>query len=141
MTEYVLDTSVAMAWYFPEVFADAAIAWQSRLNARRVTMHVPTLHYWEMANALRSRVRRRTLTPAVAEAVWRLHLDAPLTITDPPTQNVLSTALEYDATAYDAVYIALVLELDIPVLTAERSTTTWVTKLGKRAISIAVLPS
>jgi len=141
MTEYVLDTSVAMAWYLPEAFAAAAIPWQSRLNTGQIKLHVPTLHYWEVANALRSHVRRRMLPAPVASVIWSNHLNAPLRTIDPSPQHVLSTALEYDATAYDAVYIALAIELDLQLLTAERPSTTWVTKLGKRAISIATLPS
>ena len=140
-TEYVLDASVAIAWYLPEVFTDEATSWQSKLNAGRITLHVPTLHYLEVANALRSQIRRGNMRRSLANEIWKNHLQALLVTTDPTTQNILSTALEYDATAYDAVYIALALELDVPLLTAERSTTPWVRKLGARAISIASLPS
>jgi predicted nucleic acid-binding protein len=45
---------------------------------------------------------------------------------------VLATAIEYGATVYDAVYITLSRSLDLPLLTAERSTTPWVVKLGRR---------
>ena len=52
------------------------------------------------------------------------------------TMCVLDTALEYDATVYDAVYISLALALDTCLLTAEKSTTPWVVKLGKRIITV-----
>lgn len=45
---------------------------------------------------------------------------------------MLATAFEYDATAYDAVYIALALEHEIQLLTAERTTQPWVARLGDR---------
>jgi predicted nucleic acid-binding protein len=140
-TEYILDASVALAWYLPEVFADEALEWLSKLNAGRITLHVPALHYLEVANGLRSQVRRGKLSEALAGNIWRNHLNAVLVTTDPSRDDVFSTALAYDASAYDAVYIALALELDAPLLTAERSTTPWVKKLGARAISIAALPS
>ena len=44
---------------------------------------------------------------------------------------MLRTALELDATAYDAVFITLSRSLDVPLLTAERKTTPWVVKLGR----------
>jgi predicted nucleic acid-binding protein len=138
MTAYVLDTSVAIAWYLPEVFTDAARTWQSKLMAGEVTFHVPTLHYWEIANVLRSHVRRGQINLELATDIWDVHLDAALQTTDPAVDEVFATALEYDATAYDAVYIALANQLDLRLLTAERPSTEWVKKLGKRVVSIVV---
>lgn len=132
MSSFVLDTSVAVAWYVPEVFADAARRWQTRMLEERVHFVVPTLHYWEFANVLRTQLRSRTIDAALAHDIWSLHLEAPLQIVEPPTESVLSYALEYEATAYDAVYIALAMHLDVPILTAERSSTPWVRKIGKR---------
>lgn len=43
----------------------------------------------------------------------------------------MATALELDATAYDAVFIALARSLDAPLLTAERKTKAWIMRLGK----------
>jgi predicted nucleic acid-binding protein len=136
MTTLVLDTSVAIAWYLPEVFSESARAWQAKLLEGRLSFVVPTLHYWEFANALRTNVRGGALSADLAEDIWALHLDAPLQTSEPPFASVLEAALSHDATAYDAVYIALAIELDVPLLTAERRSTAWVRKLGKRAQSI-----
>lgn len=138
MTSYVLDTSVAIAWYLPEAFTDTARAWQSKLMSGEVSFHVPTLHYWEIANVLRSHVRRGQIDLRLATDIWEVHLDAALQTTDPMVEEVFAAAFEYDATAYDAVYIALAIQLDLRLLTAERPSTEWVRKLGKRALSIAV---
>lgn len=132
MTAHVLDTSVTVAWYLPERFAEAARRWHSRLFAGDVEFHVPGFHYWEFANVLRTYIRRGTIQESLAAQIWSVHLTAPLRVIEPPTAEVLNTALEYDTTAYDAVYIALALHLDMPLLTAERPTTPWVRKLGKR---------
>ncbi len=136
MSSFVLDTSVAVAWYLPEVFAGSARTWQARMLEERVHFHVPTLHYWEFANVLRTHLRSRTLDDRLAADIWALHLDAPLQIAEPPTASVLDVALEYGSTAYDAVYIALAIHLDLPLLTAERASTPWVSKLGKRALTL-----
>jgi len=138
MTSYVLDTSVAIAWYLPEVFTEAARTWQSKLISGEIILHVPTLHYWEIANVLRSHVRRGQIDLRLATDIWEVHLDAALQTTDPMVDEVLATAFDYDATAYDAVYIALAIQLDLRLLTAERPSTEWVRKLGKRALSVAV---
>ena len=136
MSRFVLDTSVAIAWYLPETFAEAARSWQTRMLDERVEFVVPTLHYWEFANVLRTNVRARALDATLAADLWALHLDAPLLTIEPPIDVVLSLALDHGATAYDAVYIALANHLDVPLLTAERASTPWVNRLGKRVQSI-----
>lgn len=128
----VIDTSVTVAWYLPERFSSAARAWQQRLLDGEVRLVVPSLHYWELANVLRSYVRRGELRAELARDIFELHLEAPLEPAEPERATVLQTALDYDATVYDAAFIALSLALDLPLLTAERSTTPWVTRLGRR---------
>jgi predicted nucleic acid-binding protein len=132
----VLDTSVAIAWYLPETFRAAARVWQSRLLDGRVRLVVPGLHYWEFGNVLRTYVMRSELDVDLAEQIWALHLEAPLEVAEPERAEVLATALEHGATVYDAVYIALGRSLDLPLLTAERTTTPWVVKLGRRVESV-----
>jgi predicted nucleic acid-binding protein len=129
---YVLDTSVAVAWYLEEVFSASARVWQERLLSGKVVLIVPSLHYWEFANVLRTLVQRRELPETLAREIYELHLDAPLERVEPEEKGVLDIALHYGATAYDAVYISLCLSKDIPLITAEKTTTTWVTKLRDR---------
>jgi predicted nucleic acid-binding protein len=133
MSTYVLDTSVAVAWYLPEDFSPAAKRWRDRMLDGHDSLLVPSLHYWELGNVLRTYVRRGELEAALAAEIYALHLDAPLETTEPDRASVLDTALRYEATMYDAVYIALALERDTGLLTAERTTRPWVVKLGRRA--------
>lgn len=133
MRALVLDTSGAIAWYLPDAFAPAARSWQRHLLDGRVRFVVPSLHFWEMANVLRSYVKRRELAPSLAQDVYTLHLDASLAVEEPDRAAVLAAALELDATAYDAVFIAVARALDAPLLTAERKTKPWVARLGKLA--------
>lgn len=136
MRTYVLDTSVAVAWYLPEWFAGAARKWQRQLLENRVRLLVPALHFWEIGNVLRTYVRRAELDAALAQEVYALHLDAPLEVVEPERGDVLATALEMDATMYDAVFIALARRHGIPLLTAERKTTPWVVRLGRLVESV-----
>jgi len=128
----VLDTSVAIAWYLPESFSAGAKRWQQMMIESAVTFIVPSLHFWEFANVLRTYVVRGELDEKVAAEIYAVHLDAPFECAEPERALVLETALKYRATAYDSVYIALCLSRDIPILTAERTTTSWVVKLGSR---------
>jgi predicted nucleic acid-binding protein len=67
-----------------------------------------------------------------AQELLDLHLEAPLEVAEPDRREVFRLALEYGATAYDAVFICLALANDVRLVTAERSTTRWVTRLGDR---------
>lgn len=136
MNSYVLDTSVTVAWYLDESFSAQARSWHERLLKGKVSLLVPSLHYWEFANVMRTLVRRGELEQDLARDIYSLHLDSPLEKVDVSAALILDTAFEYGATAYDAVYIALSLSLGIPLLTAERTTTEWVVKLGDRIESV-----
>jgi predicted nucleic acid-binding protein len=130
MNAFVLDTSVAIAWYLPEDLSAAARNWQRRMLRGEVSFIVPSLHYWEFCNVLRTYVRRGEIEPKLAQEIYELHLDAPLKQAEPERLAILRCALKFQATAYDAVYIELAVSLGAPLVTAERSTTPWVVKLG-----------
>ena len=136
MNRLVLDTSVAVAWYLPEDFAPGARLWQQRLLAGEIELLVPGLHYWEFANVLRTYVRRGELEEELAREIYEVHEEAPLFCAEPDRRQILACALEYEATVYDAVYIRLALEQEIPLLTAERTTTPWVVRLGEQVIAV-----
>lgn len=136
MSAFVLDTSVAIAWYLPESFSEEARTWRERLLAGTDRFFVPLLHYWETANVLRTFVRRGELDRSLADAIFALHLEAPLEVAEPAPANVLSRAVEIGATAYDAVFVELAFALELPLLTAERASRPWVANLGSRAVVI-----
>jgi len=53
-------------------------------------------------------------------------------VVEPDRRDVLTTALTYHATVYDAVYIALSRSADLPLIAAERTIRARVTRLGDR---------
>jgi predicted nucleic acid-binding protein len=134
---FVIDTSVAIAWYLEEKFSSSAREWQRRFLQEEITLIAPSLHYLEFGNVLRTYVRKGELDQILAVEIFQLHLDAPLQKAEPDRMNVFRRALEFHATVYDAVYIELALSLDAPLLTAERTTTPWVVKLGKKAKTVS----
>ena len=136
MSSYVLDTSVAVAWYMPDDISNVAIEWQDRLLAGEIALVAPTLHYWEFANVLRTYLKRGELHQDLASEIYALHQEAPLSVGEPTRGGLLDVALEYQCTAYDAVFISLCLERGVPILTAEKTTTPWVVKLGQNAVSL-----
>jgi predicted nucleic acid-binding protein len=133
MITRVLDTSVALAWYMPESFSPSARIWQQRFQKGEVNFIVPALHSLEFANVLRTYTRRGELDGTLARDIYRTHMSAPLTWVEHPRDNILDVAFTYETTTYDACFISLALTNKVPVLTAEKTTTPWVVKLGKLA--------
>lgn len=132
----VLDTSVAVAWYLDAPGCEAARKWQTECLAGRIDVLVTSLHFIEFANVLQTYVRRRELTAAQAQAIYELHLDAPLTIVEPDRESLLRTALEYETTANDAAYVQIALTHDALLVTAERAAAPWIRKLGRQALVV-----
>lgn len=136
MSRFVLDASVACGWYFDEVASAACAGWAKRLLDGEIELVVPRLHFLEVGNVLRARVRRGALDRRDALEILSVHRATPLIVSDPDPEITLERAIDLDATFYDATYVALAEELDVPLLTAERSTRPWIQQLGKRAIIV-----
>jgi len=133
MITRILDTSIACSWYLPESFSVSARHWLNRMREGDVRFIVPSLHALEFANVLRTYVRRGEVEDALARDIYAIHLAAPLVWEDPSHSQLLDIALRYESTVYDASYIALALQHKAALLTAEKTTTPWVVKLGKLA--------
>ena len=136
MTAHLMDTSVLVAWYLPESFSQEARKWQKRLLANEIELYVPRLHYYEFSNVLRTYVKRREIEMNLARDILETHMLAPLVTLDPDPIAILNTALEYDMTAYDAAFVVLALERKLTLITAERSATGWIKRLGSMVQSI-----
>ncbi len=136
MNSYVVDTSVVCAWYLPESFSRAARAWRERLLAQEVDLFVPLLHFWEFGNVLQTYVNRGEIEKTLAAEIYDLHLGAPLRRQDPEPASVFDTAVRFGSTTYDAVFIQLASEKGVPLITAERTSTPWVSRMGNQIIPV-----
>jgi predicted nucleic acid-binding protein len=118
MSVYVTDASVAVKWYVPEIHSDEAL----RLLEPGNELHVPDLMQAEVGNILWKKTRRGELTPSEARRVIRAILVVPLQVhaTSSLLEGALDIALRADRTVYDALYVALAVALDVPLVTADR---------------------
>jgi len=88
-----------------------------RLRAKREPYHAPTLWRLEVVNVIRSLTRRDVMSlEAGRTAVDILDRMQPVFHdTALPLPDLLDLACRYSLTAYDACYLALALELKMPV--------------------------
>ena len=119
MTGYVVDASVAVKWLVTETFSDEA----ARLLDKELTLIAPELLFAEATNALWAMCRRGNITKAdFAEAVGVLKA-APVTVPVAMRQLAASAArlaIDLDHPAYDCFYLALAVQEQHPVVTADR---------------------
>ncbi|MCV3214210.1 type II toxin-antitoxin system VapC family toxin [Plectonema radiosum NIES-515] len=133
MSQYVLDASIAIKWFVPEVYSDAA----RLLLASDHTFLIPDFFYPEVGNVLWKRVRRgedtadnarQTLTDLNAISL-EVYLSQPL------MPLALDIALETDRAVYDSLYLALAITQRCQMVTADEkfynalSTSTYVSNL------------
>jgi predicted nucleic acid-binding protein len=114
---FVIDASVVIKWFVPEVHSDAA----RRLLAGPHQYLAPDLLFAEAGNAIWKKVRRRELA---ADEAQRLVNDLATAAVDIISTRVLvsdaaALAVTTGVTVYDALYLALAVRLKTQVVTAD----------------------
>ena len=124
MTSFVLDASVAAKWMLPalrEPFRTQAFQILDGYAAGEIRLLVPDLFWAECGNLLWKAVRERRLSRADAELV----LNGMLRRNFPtfPSTDLLSEALfiafHYDCAVYDCLYVALAVQSETQLITAD----------------------
>jgi len=121
MAEFVLDGSLALAWYFKDEADPYADALAARFPAARAL--VPLIWPLEVANALLMGERRQRSTEAQA-GKWLSYLRSlPIAVDDETHDriwnDVLSLARTHGLSAYDAAYLELALRRSLPLATLD----------------------
>lgn len=118
----VLDASFAMAWVFADEANAAADALLDRLAGADSVVVPAVLWSLEVRNVLRNAVRRSRLSAELAEQHRRALRDLPKVVVACP--NGLGAEIDelvraHGLTSYDAAYLALAVEHDLPLATAD----------------------
>jgi len=121
VAEFVLDGSLALAWFFKDEAHRYADAVAGRFPAARAA--VPAIWPLEIANAIVMGERRQRSTEAQA-ARWLGYLGSLPISVDETTSNrawgeVLSLARAHHLSAYDAAYLELALRRGLPLATLD----------------------
>ena len=121
---YVVDASVGIKLFVEEEFSEQAHALFSHLAADPpAELYVPDLFYMECTNILLKYMRRfgRSLDDSQADLADLNRLALKSTPTADLMEEALSLGSEKNLTAYDACYAVLAGQLDIPMITADKS--------------------
>jgi predicted nucleic acid-binding protein len=119
---FVLDASIALAWYLPGQGNAYAAAIYERLNGGADQASAPLLWRAELASVLLRSHRRGDISEARAlqaladaEQLPIALFDIQLTGTD-----IFRLGRRYRLSGYDAVYVELARRLDLPIASADR---------------------
>lgn len=118
MTSCVLDASVVVKWFIPEVYSESAL----KLREMDGRFYAPAFLTLEIGNVLARKRRRNELTQVEAEGIWRAFRQSPIRRHADETLVLAAFDLAQHTrtTLYDNLYLALAVELDIAFVTADR---------------------
>lgn len=116
IAEAVIDASVALKWVIDEPGSESALA----LAGAR--LWAPALLRVECASALWRKVRTHELDGQQARGRLAALERAPVTLAadENLTSEALRLSLDLEHPVYDCLYLALAIELEVPVITADR---------------------
>jgi predicted nucleic acid-binding protein len=117
LSRYVVDASVVVKWFIPEVHSGAAI----RLLEGGRTLLAPDLLLPEVGNVLWKKIRRRELSEGLARSILENLKSKSLQIIGTPTlvKSALGIATRFDRSFYDSLYLATAVIHDCVLATAD----------------------
>ncbi len=118
MTRYVVDASVVVKWFVPEVHTTYAL----RLQQDQFDLAAPDLLLPEAANILWKKARLEEITDEEARLVLKgIQAQAiRLVSSDSLIELALEIAFDTQRTVYDSCYLALAEVLESTLVTADR---------------------
>jgi predicted nucleic acid-binding protein len=130
--EFVLDASVTLTWAFSDESAPVALCAEQILKSPGGGAIVPALWWYEIRNILIVNERCGRITPDVT-AVFLSQIGAlPITTVRAPEDGILlDLSRRLKLTVYDAAYLALCVERNLPLATLDQV-------LQRAAVSVKV---
>lgn len=121
MSRLVVDSSIVIKWFVPEIGSDVADQVLDRYKIKSLTLLAPDLLHAELGNIVWKKCRLQTLEPDDGHTIIYAMKLIELEVT--PSSQLLNDAYrlatDHQRTVYDSLYIALSLREGVPFLTAD----------------------
>ncbi len=118
MSSYVVDASVSVKWFLPEIYREAAL----RLQNPAYHLHLPAFSLVEFGNILCKKVRRGELSKEDSETA--LETVQALPLQRYPDKDLLPVSFEIAhltrRSLYDCIYLALAIAVGGQFVTADQ---------------------
>lgn len=121
----VIDASVVIKFYVPEILSDKAVEALSRVTDGELLLYAPDLVYPETGNILWKKQRRRELTSEEVDEIANAIIALPMIIesSKPIIPLAVSIAMLSGITVYDAMYVAVARIYETQMITADKKLT------------------
>jgi len=117
----VIDASFVLARLFPdEKHTPKVAAYFDRFAQGKLKLIAPQLLKYEVTNALRSALVQKRLTSRTAKQLLQEFLKLPIDYLEVEFEQVLTLAVKYKISAYDAAYVFLVKKKQLPLLSLDK---------------------
>jgi predicted nucleic acid-binding protein len=118
----VIDASVLIKFYVPEILFDRAEQLLLRVEKGDVMLLAPDLIYSESGNTLWKKRRIKELTRSEIDEITDAIISLPLMIeaSKPLLPLAMDISLAYGITVYDAMYVSLARVYETMMMTADR---------------------
>ena len=140
MSRYVVDASVAIKWFIPEVHSEAAL----RAQRSRYRLHVPALMTLELGNVLAKKIRRGEIARAEGDVILKelKHLPLQRHADERLFPAAYQLALDTQRSVYDCLYLALAEAIDGVMITADHKFYSSLSggSYGRRVLWVEDLP-
>lgn len=120
---FILDASLTLAWCFHDEATEYTNSVLAKFHETRAV--VPPIWFYEITNGLIHGVRRGRLTEAASAKFIKLIATLPIEMRPAPRVDLNSfdllkvAAQSQNLSAYDAAYLQLALDLDLPIATLD----------------------
>jgi predicted nucleic acid-binding protein len=136
--DWVVDSSMALAWALPDETSKEAERFLSRISIRDI-LWVPALWWYEMANALLMAQRRKRLTEAdrirLMELYRRLPIQTDAMLDVEIMRRFQTLGIEHHLSAYDTAYLELAQRRGLGLAIVDRRLRSTAHRAGIRTAS------
>ena len=119
MKAFILDASLAIAWFFPDPQDDPTAMAKRSLFDERVAL-VPTIWRAEIVNFVARQHMKGQINAAQEAEILHQIVQLPMGVVDDPTPaELLALSTRFQLTAYDALYLQAAMVSGEPLATLD----------------------
>lgn len=115
----IIDASFVLNFLLPDEELDLTLEVFEEFRKGTLRLYAPTILPFEVVNGLKSAVKRKRVTEKEAKVFTVKFLSLDIILADVDFSSVLSLALEENLSVYDASYVFLAKNENLPLLTLD----------------------